>query len=138
MESIILSNSSSLVHSSASSQTKSRNALNGFQFCCLVSGRSLDTPKHDTALSHLIDYVRLCGLEIFRGTVQIYLLHHFGDDRHTGRNHRVTGVKNLMNYFLSTGVISKVNRSIKVEALKDFPEPRPPVIRIINFFLILV
>ncbi len=43
---------------------KSRNALNGFQFCCVVSGRSLDTPEHDTALSHLIDYVRLCGLKI--------------------------------------------------------------------------
>ena len=79
---------------------ESRNALNGFQFCCLVPGRSLDTPEHDTALSHLIDYIRLCGLEIFRGTVQIYLLHHFGDDRDTGRNHRVTGVKNLMNYLL--------------------------------------
>lgn len=39
-------------------------------------------------------------LKIFRGTVQIYLLHHFGDDRHTGRNHRVASIEYLMNYLL--------------------------------------
>jgi hypothetical protein len=71
-----------------------------FSFAVWFPEGSLDTPEHDTALSHLIDDIRLCGLEIFRGSVQIYLLHHFGDDRHTGRNHRVTGVKNLMNYLL--------------------------------------
>ena len=79
---------------------ESRNALNGFQFCSLVPGRSLDTPEHDTALSHLIDYIRLGSLEILSCSVKFYLLHHFGDDRHTGRNHRVASIEYLMNYLL--------------------------------------
>ena len=116
---------------------ESRNALNGFQFCCLVPGRSLDTPEHDTALSHLIDYVRLCGLEIFRGTVQIYLLHHFGDDRHTGRNHRVTGVKNLMNYLLY-GSHFKSQPLNKGRSIERLSATTPTGDKNYKFFLILI
>lgn len=52
---------------------ESRNALNGFQFCSLVPGRSLDTPEHDTALSHFVDYICLGSLEILRCSVKVYL-----------------------------------------------------------------
>ena len=80
---------------------ESSDTLNWFQFRSLIAWRSLDTPKHDTALSHFVDYIRLSGLEVFSSSVKLYLLHHFGDDRHTGRNHRVAGVENLMNYLFS-------------------------------------
>ena len=116
---------------------ESRNALNGFQFCCLVPGRSLDTPEHDTALSHLIDYIRLCGLEIFRGSVQIYLLHHFGDDRHTGRNHRVTGVKNLMHNLLY-GSHFKSQPLNKGRSIERLSATTPTGDKNYKFFLILV
>ena len=77
---------------------ESSDTLNRFQFCRLITGRSLDASEHDTAISHFIDYIRLGSLEILSCSVQLYLLHHFGNDRHTSGNHRVAGVENLMHY----------------------------------------
>ena len=82
---------------------KSSNTLNGFQFRRLIPRRCFDTPKHDTTLSHFVDYIHLGGLEIFCSSVKVYLLHHFRDDRHTGGNHRVTGIENLMHNLLYRG-----------------------------------
>ena len=82
---------------------KGGDTLNGFQLGCLISGRSFDTTEHDTTTGHSVYDVRLSCLEIFRGTVQIYLFHHFRNDRHTGRYHRVTGIKNLMDNLLYGG-----------------------------------
>ena len=80
---------------------ESRYTLNRFQFCRLITGRCLDTTEHDTALSHSVDYIRLSSLEIFSRSVKVYLFHHFGDDRHTGRNHRIAGIENLMHNLLN-------------------------------------
>ena len=79
---------------------KGCNTLNGFQLGCLVSGRSLNTSKHDSTAGHTVHNIRLGSIEIFCSSVQFNLFHHFRNNRHSSRNHRVTGIKDLVDNLL--------------------------------------
>lgn len=53
---------------------KSRNAVNGFQLCRLIDGRSLDTTEHNASAAEHVYYIRTSSFKIFASTVYVYLL----------------------------------------------------------------
>ena len=72
---------------------KGRDAMDGLQLCRLVARRCLDAAEHDAPAAALVDDVGFGRLKPYRPAIQFYFLHHFGDNRHVCRYHRVTGIK---------------------------------------------
>ena len=81
--------------------------------------------------------IRLGGLEILGRSVKVYFFHHLGDDRHTSGNHRITGVKNLMDYLLYRSHF-KSQPFNKGGSIERFSRTTPTGDKNYKFFLILV